>query len=274
MRLPAFGVWDYRQVLRDLAGAGFSFRTVTALAEEGPPRVVYLRHDVDFDPRSALPIAEAEMELERRATYFVLLTQHYNPRQIDNRRAIRHLAELGHEIGLHYDMETYPSDPVLARTHLEREVAILADVAEAPVRTISMHQPSMGEPDPFLALADLVHPHDPRFQRGLTYVSDSCRAWRDTTLLASLETPGPRRLLLNTHPELWLDGSIRDRMAYLDLLRDRVSGHYRTYFDSVVRHSWRSHAGGRQHDERESSELCVSGRDGNDAGAPGEARSC
>ncbi|MDQ4129800.1 MAG: hypothetical protein M3133_02225, partial [Actinomycetota bacterium] len=73
-RLPTFSVSDYRRLLLDFASEGFSLGTVTALAEEPPERVVYLRHDVDFDPRSALAIAEAEVELEARASYYVLLT--------------------------------------------------------------------------------------------------------------------------------------------------------------------------------------------------------
>lgn len=249
MRMPAFHLGEYRQLLADFADKGFTLTTVGALDEEAPGKVLYLRHDIDFDPRSARAMAEAEAELAVRATYYVLLTQHYNPMELENRRAIRHLAELGHEIGLHYDMETYPTDPVFARKRLDREVDILEDLVETSVRTISMHQPSMGELDPFVALSEFVHPHDPRTGHGLIYVSDSCRTWQDTTLLRCLETPGPLRLLLNTHPELWLDGSVGNRMAYLDLLCDRVSGHYRRFIDGNVRQSWLSHSSARLYDD-------------------------
>lgn len=252
MKLPAFDVDDYRRLLTELADVGFSLAPVGTLLETPVGRVTYLRHDVDFDPLSVSPIAEVEAALGARATYYVLLTQHYNPWQVENRRAIRSLVEHGHEIGLHYDMETYPRDPVAAREHLRREVDMLADLAETPVTTISMHQPSMGDPDPFLEIPPFVHPHNPKLQNDLVYVSDSCRGWRDTTLLACLAETGPRRVLLNTHPELWLDGSISDRMVYLDLLRDRATGHYRTFVDTVVRQSWLAHPGSRLHDERES----------------------
>jgi len=67
------------------------------------------------------------------------------------------------------------------------------------------------------------------------------------------DAEGAPRILLNTHPELWLDGAEPDRMAYLEFLRDRVSGHYRDYFDTVVREAWISHPGTRLHDERETS---------------------
>ena len=253
MRLPTFDVDDYRRMLTGFVDAGFSFAPAGALRDEQPDRVLYLRHDVDFDPPSALPVAEAEAEMGIRSTYYVLLTQHYNALQLDNRRAIRHLAGLGHEIGLHYDMQTYPGGPEAARAHLDHEVAILATLAGAPVSTISMHQPSRGEPDPFLTVPEYVHPHDPSLQQGLLYVSDSCRAWRDTSLVSCAAASGPQRILLNTHPELWLDGSQRDRMAYLAFLRDRVTGQYRTYFDTVVRDAWLGHPGSRLHDERESS---------------------
>lgn len=251
MSLPGFSVDDYRRLLDVFVGAQFALVPAGQLRKHLADRVLYLRHDVDFDPCSMSSIAEAEAELGVKATYYVLLTQHYNPRHPDNQSAIRHVVDLGHEIGLHYDMETYPSDPAAARQHLNWEAALLADVAGAPVTSISMHQPSMGSGDPFEELDEFVHAHDPRVRPDV-YVSDSCRAWRDETLLTCIRDAGPRRVLLNTHPELWLDGSIRDRVAYLERLRDRVSSRYRLYMDTAVRHSWLSHEGGRLHDERES----------------------
>ncbi|MGI8901479.1 MAG: hypothetical protein ACR2HA_11250 [Nocardioides sp.] len=60
MRLPTFDVDGYRRLLTGLAEAGSAFATVGTLREEQAIRTVYLRHDVDFDPRSALPIADTE----------------------------------------------------------------------------------------------------------------------------------------------------------------------------------------------------------------------
>jgi hypothetical protein len=242
MGLPRFSIDEYVHLLGALSDAGYRFQPVTGLRQKSLRRSLYLRHDTDLDPRSAIAMAQAEAELGVRSTYYVLLTQHYNPMQIDNRRAIRLLGELGHDIGLHYDMESFPPEPALARRHLDWQAAVLAEIAERPVHTICMHQPSLGQGDPFLMTDDYLHPHDPRYQGSFAYISDSCRGWRDDRLLRCCLPDGPRRVMLNTHPELWLDGSISDRMAYLDLLRDRVGAHYSVFIDTVVRETWQSHA--------------------------------
>ncbi len=212
--MPRFGVDAYAELLTRLRESGYRLAPVTALADPGP--TVLLRHDVDLDPPSTLAMAEREAQLGVAATYYVPLTQHFNVLDPVQRDAIRQLAALGHEIGLHYDMRTYPLKPAAAREHLDWELETLAAVAQTEVRTLCMHQPHRGHEDPFRSLPGLVHPHDPSLQDGLLYVSDSCRRWRDDSLLSAFTEERPSRLLLNFHPELWLDDSIDDSMSYLE----------------------------------------------------------
>jgi hypothetical protein len=217
-----------------------------------------------------MKVAKAESECGVYATYYVPLTLHYNVLYPDNRRTLRYLIELGHEIGLHYDMETYPMEPEQAVKHLNWEVSILSEVVGHPIHTISMHQPHQGYPDPFQEIDDYVHPRDPRYQDGLLYVSDSCRAWRDEKLLACFGPDPPRRLLLLTHPELWQDGTIGDRMQYLDqVLLETAVREKKEYFDKYVRTVWSSHPGPRLHDEREKRYLTTDSTPTSTADLPG-----
>lgn len=251
--LPEFGLPAYRDLIERLLGTGYRFRPVSALAEPvaAGERVAYLRHDVDFFLDGADMMAEVEAACGVRATYYVLLSGHYNPMQSANRRLLRRLIALGHEVGLHYDLTEYPSDAAAASAQLEREVAILSHAVGAPIRTLSMHQPFTGLPDPFREVDGLVHPHDPRLQAELRYVSDSCRAWRDDHLLDAFSPSPPRRLLLLTHPELWFDPSIDSRDEYLDrVVRPRGGRAFDRYCDTTVREIWRTHEGPRRHDER------------------------
>jgi hypothetical protein len=242
-RLPDFGSADYQRLLGDLGTAGYALRPVTAMRLDGgngTGRTAYLRHDVDFHIQLVEPLAEVEQRAGVRATYYVLLSQHYNAWQRDNRSVLRRLVDMGHEVGLHYDLETYPTDPEAARSQLRREVETLEMLVQEPVRTVVMHQPSLGGADIFLSVDEYVHPHDPRAGDGLMYVSDSCRGWRDDTLLRCWTDEAPPRLLLNTHPELWLAPEITDPLEYLDFLVDASSLPYRRFIDTEVRASWRA----------------------------------
>ena len=64
-----------------------------------------LRHDVDFSPEAACRMAQLEANLDIKATYFILLSPPYynllSEKYVD---FPRRLIEMGHEIGLHYDV--------------------------------------------------------------------------------------------------------------------------------------------------------------------------
>lgn len=235
--LPRFGLPEYDRLLMSLRDAGWTLSPVSALTK-GADDHVYLRHDVDFSLTDALPMARAEAALNVKATYYVLLSGPYNVLAAENRQALRELVELGHEVGLHYDLATYPTDEGGARARLAWEVGVLEELACVPVRTVRLHQPSLAGADPFRT-GPLLHPHDPAYAEGLVYASDSCRRWRDTTLLDCLGPGRPRRLLLNTHPELWLDGSVEDPIVYLEtVLLGSLIRPADTYVRDVVRNLW------------------------------------
>src|SRR5262245_14684381 len=66
---------------------------------------VIVRHDVDYSPEAALRLAEQEAERGLFATYFLLVgTRYYNLLAPEHARVARRLVELGHEVGLHYDV--------------------------------------------------------------------------------------------------------------------------------------------------------------------------
>ena len=222
------------------------------MQDQDPKRLAYIRHDVDLHLSLISKMANLEKSLGIRATYFVPLTLHFNPLYPPNHHILKQLYKLGHEVGLHYDLETYPEDFIQAREHLNWEVGILQNLTGQVVRSICMHQPHKGKSDLFCELDTYVHPSDPRYQKDLLYVSDSCRAWRDENLLRCFGPEAPRRLLLTIHPELWLDGSVVDRMEYLDdvLMVHGVRQHSE-YFKQNVRQVWLTHPAPMMHNERE-----------------------
>jgi len=255
MRLPNFSLDEYRVLLQSLKDVGYDFCPLTVFVSYSGRKVVYLRHDIDLHLAEVDQMAEIEMKLDVKATYYVLLTSHYNVLSLENQRILRRISSMGHEIGLHYDMETYPEDDDQARRHLDDEAALLSKVTGKLIRTISMHQPHKGLPDPFRQIGEYVHPHDPRSQRNMVYISDSCRAWRDESLLTCFGEHAPQCLMLSVHPELWLDGTILDRFAYLrSVLLENGLSQSRRYFLETVRGVWEQHHAPRLHNAREASQ--------------------
>ena len=252
-KLPKFDLNYYENLLHDLAIAGYQFEPVSKIKDlKQEDHVAYMRHDIDLHILGIDKIAEIEHAHNVRSTYYVLLTQHYNILHPENQYILRKIIELGHEVGLHYDLETYPTNAAESKARLKWESEILGKIVKAPVKTVSMHQPHKGMADPFRMTDEYVNPHDPRYQKDLLYVSDSCRAWRDDTLLTCFGPHPARRLLLSTHPELWLDGTIQDRISYLDnILIKNGTQQCIEFFDKIVRQVWLTHPAAKLHDVRE-----------------------
>jgi hypothetical protein len=162
---------------------------------------------------------------------------------------------LGHEIGLHYDLSTYPVEPEAAAVQLRKEADVLADIAAAPVKTVSCHYPHKGLPDPFKTSGEFVHCHDPRYTGDVLYVSDSSRGWRDENMLQWLHadpSSSPRGMQLLTHSELWYAGHLRDRIQYADdVLLPLSASEVTEFISGELRGIWLTHEGARMHDARE-----------------------
>jgi hypothetical protein len=58
--------------------------------------------------------------------------------------------------------------------------------------------------------------------------------------------------MLLTHAEGWLDGTVRDRIEYLNQVMVNNATYYiREYLTNTVRQVWETHPAPRMHDERE-----------------------
>lgn len=169
--------------------------------------LVILRHDVDYLPDAALALAREEASRGVRATYFLLLNGFYY-NLLDPRYATvaSQLVALGHEVGLHYDvnfLRQFP-EPEWPRL-MEMQASVLASLSGQPVTSIAMHQPGLNGEDPLRHRADLpyLNAYDDRFFRTMTYISDSCRAWRDATWELLSGAALPTQIQLALHPLNW-----------------------------------------------------------------------
>lgn len=106
---------DFIALLDELADAGryrvCPGRDFIRIVDPGKV-VVYLRHDVDYDPATALRMAEEEKRRNLRASYYLRPTAfYYGEQQPDGLRRYvamdalyRQIQSMGHEIGVHNDL--------------------------------------------------------------------------------------------------------------------------------------------------------------------------
>jgi hypothetical protein len=99
-----------------------------------PARYIILRHDVDIKPERTLKIAQIEREFGICSTYYFRMTDEvYQP------ALIKQIAELGHEIGYHYEvLDKAKGDYSKAVEIFENELAELRK-NHLNIKTICMH---------------------------------------------------------------------------------------------------------------------------------------
>jgi hypothetical protein len=241
-KLPQFNLDEYRLLLTGFKKAGYTLQKVSTLNEDYKDPAVFLRHDVDLHISAIEPMAFAEGDMGVQSTYYVPVSLHFNPLYKENINTLRRLLDLEHEIGLHYDLSTYPTEPEEAVRHLKWEIEIIEKITGTTIKTICLHNPYLGQPDPFRKSKEYINPQDPNYLSEITYISDSCRAWRDDNLLKLFSPNPPKKVVLNTHPELWLAGEVKDRLTYVKtILLDEGTRQHRDYFNLVVHEAWKTH---------------------------------
>jgi hypothetical protein len=207
-----------------------------------------LRHDVDFSPEAALAMAQLERRLGVRATYFLLVSSAvYNIHAAEHCDVPARLVELGHEVGLHYDVEVYERGRDF-RSAYEGERAALAALSGQPINAIAPHNPSVRGSDPLVGARDVTHSYAIVEKLDMAYVSDSCGAWRDDTIAVLTQPELPLRLQMLIHPIFWADQSA-DRWERLDSL---VNGLHLTTeaWARHVRKCWAEHEAVQEHERR------------------------
>ena len=93
-----FTLFAYKQLLSTLRSQFYFFQTFEEYIQNPKEKVVILRHDVDRRPEKALVIAKIEIEAGIKASYYFRIVKESYDEDI-----IRQIAEMGHEIGYHYE---------------------------------------------------------------------------------------------------------------------------------------------------------------------------
>ena len=196
-----------------------SFVQMRDFLADGPPAsspYVALRHDIDFAPEYSHELAKLEHDAGVRASYFVLVDgQFYSPVETSVIRQVREIAELGHEIGLHFDARLAVGPDI--GEDVAMRIEVLSSLAGVPVVSYCQHDPvnsgvtRVTLPEGHhrcIDVADVVAEHD------LLYVSDSAMMWRQHTFHTALAEG--RNLCLLAHAHSWL----HPQDDYIAMIRD------------------------------------------------------
>jgi len=131
---PDFTQKTYKQLLEYLIELGYSFLTFEEYCLTKPEgKLIILRHDVDKKPGRSLDLARIEHQLGIKASYYFRIVPESNQPEF-----IKAIAQLGHEIGYHYeDLSLSKGDRKKAYELYRSNLAYFRNFY--PVKTISMH---------------------------------------------------------------------------------------------------------------------------------------
>jgi hypothetical protein len=177
--MPDFTLNSYRKLLTALQGQGFEMIPFKDYFSRTSSRVIILRHDVDERPANALKMAKAEHEMGICATYYFRIVKISNHPFV-----IRQIAELGHEIGYHYeDYAACHGDMQSAIESFRSNLAYFRTFY--PVKTVCMHGSSMSGYDnrelwKTYSLSDfglIAEPYLSVDYSKVLYLTDTGRCW-------------------------------------------------------------------------------------------------
>lgn len=242
-----FTVKSYRQLI-DLALK--SYQVANYRFVPWGQRFVLWRHDCDYSLNRSLALAHIEAESGLRSTYFVNPhCEFYNLLEQQQRDCIHQIAELGHDIGLHFDADFYNT---LFEADLDKQVSAEADLLEyyLGVRptSFSFHNPSAFhlacEADTY---GGLLNCYSKRFKTEVPYCSDSNGYWRFRRLHDVLTDATDPCLQVLTHPGWWQEKPMPPRQRIFRSVYGRAASTLHAYDANLELHDRTNHAGAATH---------------------------
>ena len=171
------------------------------------------RHDVDVSPHRAKKIAILEKSMGVRAHYYFMFeSRFYNLFEPQVVTLVREIADLGHHIGLHFDVSNIQ---YLNKNSLESAICLKQDIFKdlfgIEIQSLSIHDPTKIDEVFRTAqiLGGLVNASADLYMNNFTYCSDSNGYWRHRALDEVIDDPTTQSLYSLTHPEWWAPVDLR-----------------------------------------------------------------
>ena len=225
----------YEKLLNSFLQNNYEFQTLETFhnfqISKSQNQQIVMRHDVDRKPQNALQMAKLENKLGIKATYYFRIV-----RSSFDKKIIRKIVEMGHEIGYHYEnMAMVNGSYEKAIKDFEKNLRIFRQIC--PVKTIAMHGRPLSKWDnrelwKKYSYHDFGITCEPYFDfnfNEIFYVTDAGRCWNnmavnrrdkvETEFEFKVETTNnlielldkkelPKKTIINIHPEHWAKNDI------------------------------------------------------------------
>jgi len=136
-----FTVKEYKKLLLALKDQSYTFQTFNEFINNPNERSIVLRHDVDLLPYNSLAFAKIQAKEGVRGVYYFRAVP-----ESWNEKIIKEIAQLGHEIGYHYEnLTTCKGDLEKGIQDFKKNLEALRELSS--VSTICMHGSPMSKFD-------------------------------------------------------------------------------------------------------------------------------
>jgi hypothetical protein len=224
-RIPAFSRQGYEEVLRNAKNLGYQFIRFDQRKEfesiDG--QFCLMRHDIDTSLKCALEMAKIEHSLGVVSTFFFMLrSPAYNLFSRYAFEVLRDIKAMGHEIALHFDAAHPAVEENKTVDEVGKELRILSSLVEAPISTVSFHQPSASILKGDLIIPGVVNTYHKEQMAGWYYCSDSNRIWKEHNAYSVFDIGKYKKIQILIHPIWWMceDEIIED--AWDHAVRDNL----------------------------------------------------
>jgi len=207
-------IGNYKYITGELLKAGYNFIPFGEAEKqlESNKKFVLMRHDIDFNLKDALRIAEIEADMGIFATYFFMLrTEHYNLFSTEGTNIVKKILGLGHHFGLHFDMASYPENSIEKDLAIavNKEALVLEDWFNEKVEIVSFHRPNQLILKGSSELSGArPHTYMDKFTDTIEYISDSRGLWSNGNPLQTKAFAQKKPLHILTHPIWWKESFI------------------------------------------------------------------
>ena len=187
--------------------------------------VLILRHDVDQSLDQSIKIAKIENKYNIKSTFFIWLrSPFYNIFEKKYSDIIYEIANLGHQIGLHFDESAYRiENEVDLNNYINKEANIIKGFFNIDIFAVSMHRPSKWILDNDIRFKKYINTYSKKYFEEFKYFSDSRRQWKEGCICNKININKYNKLHILIHPFWWIDKDISFNERMFDYIRDKVN---------------------------------------------------
>ena len=204
--------------------------------------IVILRHDIDMSPKWAYLMAKEENKIDVKSTYFVQISsKFYNFFDPDICKLIKKIYNLGHDIGLHFDLE---SCQIKSIKNIEKRILLEKNILEnslgIKISLLTIHNPSELTNKIFkdIDFAGMHNCSSPYYFEEFSYCSDSNGIWRFKSIDQVFNDKNNKKIYFMTHPVWWQDKILPPRLKVVSCLKDNEVRIMKSY-DNILKKSGR-----------------------------------